>query len=398
MCETAVAWETLHMNRRNFLLSAAVAAGPLGAAPKRYRAAVIGHTGRGNYGHGLDTVWKAHPEFDVCAVADPDDAGRAEAVERIGAKKAYRDYREMLDKEKPDFVSVGPRFLDQRAEMVIAAAEAGAHIFCEKPFARSCEEADRMIAAIDKAGVKLQLAHQMRQSPYTKAVREMVRSGEIGEIQEIRGRGKEDRRAGGEDLMVLGSHICDVMRIMLGDPKWVFAHVTQNGAEMGRADVHQAGEPLGPIAGNQISAMFAFDNGVHAYFGSKACEVTHGLRFGVHIYGTKAVVFLPNAIYPSGGQPYILRTPSWAPSEGAKWEQIPVPDVTRPGADDRQLANLFLVEDLLEAIKQDREPSCGPRDGRWTVEMITGIYRSQIERRPVDLPMKDRRHPLEAWS
>ncbi len=48
--------------------------------------------------------------------------------------------------------------------------------------------------------------------------------------------------------MVLGSHICDVMRIFLGDPKWVVAHVTQDGEELNRRHPHQATEPIGPVA------------------------------------------------------------------------------------------------------------------------------------------------------
>jgi predicted dehydrogenase len=150
------------MNRRFFLTSALSAATALAGPAKKYRVAVIGHTGRGNYGHGIDVVWNAFERMEVVAVADADAAGREAAIQRIRAKRGYADYREMLRKEKPDLVGIGPRWLDQREGMVIAAAEAGAHIYTEKPFARSPAEADRMVEAVRRNKVKLQIAHLAR--------------------------------------------------------------------------------------------------------------------------------------------------------------------------------------------------------------------------------------------
>jgi len=384
------------MNRRSFLQSSlAGLAATASAKPKKYRVGVIGHTGHGNYGHGLDTVWAAFDFVEVVAVADADEAGRAKAGERTGARKAYADYHDMIEKEKLDIVAVGPRWLDQRVEMITTAADAGCHIFSEKPFAKDLIDADKMIAAIERNGVKVQMAHQMRKSPYVERIHEMVEAGEIGTIQEVRGRGKEDRRAGGEDLVVLGSHICDMMRYYLGNPRWVFAHVTNDGRDVGASDVRQPSEPIGPIAGNQIAAMFAFDNGIHGYFGSKASDKTHPWRFGTTIYGNKGVIYLPNAIYP-GGQPYILRSPAWVPGKEGQWEEV---KLTKPvggnfHAEGRAMANALLVEDLFEAIEKDRKPVCSAHDGRWTVEMITSIYASQKAGARVDLPLRQRKHTL----
>ena len=72
-----------------------------------YRVAVIGHTGRGNYGHGLDVVWREIANAQIVAVADANEAGRNAAQKRLGAKTAYADYRQMLQKERPNVVSVG---------------------------------------------------------------------------------------------------------------------------------------------------------------------------------------------------------------------------------------------------------------------------------------------------
>jgi predicted dehydrogenase len=381
------------MHRRAFL--AALASSALASSSKKYRAAVIGHTGRGNYGHGLDTVWRALPQVEVLAVADAgaSQTELAAAQDRTGAKRIYADYREMLAREKPDIVSIGPRHMDQRVAMVSAAADAGCHMYCEKAFAENLEDADRMVQAVQKAGVKFQLAHQMRMSPFTREVARMVRGGDIGVIQEVRGRGKEDARSGGEDLMVLGSHILDDFRILLGDPQWVFAHVTHDGLELDPKKRTPTREPIGPTAGREIAAQFAFADGVHAYFASKQNDQTHPNRFGIHIYGSKGVIFVPNAIYPAG-QPYILRSPAWRPEGEDRWQPIEIAFDPPVEADEHELANALMALDLIDAIERDRKPACSEEDGRWTIEMICGIYGSQLAGKPLHLPLENRRHPL----
>ena len=388
-----------HASRRSFIASAFGAAA-VASPPEKYRVAVIGHTGHGNYGHGIDVVWGSFEKASVVAVADADPAGRAAAVKRIRAARGYTDYHDMLRQEKPHLVGVGPRSLEEREQMVTAAAEAGAHIFTEKPFAASVVEADRMVEAVRKNKVKLQVAHQMRISPYTLRAKAMVDAGEIGAIQEVRARGKEDRRAGGEDLMVLGSHLFDMMRIFLGDPKWVVSHVTTSGREISRSDIRQGTEPIGPVAGNQMSAMFAFRDGIHGYFASRATAQTHALRYGMWVYGSKAVLFLPMAIYPAGGL-YVLRSPAWLPDERTRWERVEVALdaagqalASRAG---REVANALMVADLVRAIEHDEKPCCNEDDGRWTIEMVQGIYQAQKTGSRVGFPLASRRHPLEAW-
>ena len=64
---------------------------------KKYRVGVIGSTNRGNYGHGLDTVWREFPNTEVVAVADDHKDGLAKAVKRLGNPRGYADYRKMLN-------------------------------------------------------------------------------------------------------------------------------------------------------------------------------------------------------------------------------------------------------------------------------------------------------------
>lgn len=382
------------MRRRHFLATTGAAALPLRAAPT-YRVGVIGHTGRGGYGHGIGEVWSAFPQTRVVAVADPDPEGRAAAKDRTGALRAYADYRELLAKEQPDIVSICPRHTDQRLAMVTAAAEAGCHMYLEKPFAATLTDADLMVAAVRQGGVKVQLAHQMRLSPFTIKALELVEAGEIGEIHEVRGRGKEDFRAGGEDLVVLGSHIFDMMRAFLGDPEWVFAHITSGGDELGFDHLHKPNEPIGPVAGRQMAAMFSFGTGRHGYFSTKQSSLTHPWRFGTHVYGARGRIFLPNQIYSENSEGFILRSPAWVPGRGREWEPIE-PRHRTFGSQRHLTANALMVEDLLGAIEEDREPACSERSGRWTVEMTQGMYASQFGKAVVSFPLENRSHPLEA--
>ena len=160
----------------------------------KYKAAIIGHTGEGNYGHGLDVVYVDMPDVQVVAVADPDPRGLAAASERLGGAKKYADYRDMLATEALDLVNVCPRVVTPHAEMVIAAAESGAMgVFCEKPIAGSLAEADAMLAVCEQHNVKVAVAHR-RANPYEQHGKKLVEAGEIGTLQVLRGRGKWDHR------------------------------------------------------------------------------------------------------------------------------------------------------------------------------------------------------------
>ena len=361
------------------------------------RIAVIGRTGRGNYGHGLDVVWKQFPapRVEVVAVADEDEAGGRAAAARLGVRAVYRDYREMLRQERPDVVSIAPRWVDAHHDMVMAAAEARASIYLEKPMARSLAEADAMLAACERAHVKLAMAHQMRLAPNVLHARELVAAGQIGDLLEMRARGKEDRRAGGEDLMVLGTHVMDLMRLFAGDPLWTLGHVAQGAADLARAHVRDGAEGLGPLAGDNIAALYAFPRGVHGFFGTRQNEDTSGVRFGVDFLGSRGLITLRAGMDP---EIHLFRSRSWAPAQGSEWTRVTAPDHQRPAGEAFQVANARLVADLLDAIENDTQPRSSGYDGRWALEMILSIYQSQRSGTRVPLPMSQRRHPLADWS
>jgi predicted dehydrogenase len=369
--------------------------------PRQYRVAVIGRTGRGNYGHGLDIVWRQFDNVQIVAVADEDERGRVAAQQRLGAKNAYADFREMLKKERPNIVSVADRHLDQHRDMVIACAEAGACIFLEKPMCRNLVEADEMIAACEKHHVKLAIAHQTRHSPRLERVKNMIADGRIGQLLEMRGRGKEDSRVGGEDLMVLGTHIMDLMRYLAGDVRWCSARVgvveKDRVRPMAKNDVRDGNEGIGPLAGDHITAQYGFDQGVIGYFASTRAPRQAGEtdRFGLTIFGSRGVIQLTTGSLPPA---YLLADPSWFPGRSrVNWQEITSAGVGKPEAlKDGGLGqgNVWIVRDLMDAIERDRQPRGSMYDGRAALEMILAVYESQRQGRTVNLPLQNRRHPL----
>jgi predicted dehydrogenase len=361
----------------------------------KYRVAVIGRTGKGNYGHGLDTVWLDNDRAEIVAVADEDSKGRAAAAARLKAPKAYADYREMLRTEKPQIASVADRFLDLHRDMVVACAEAGASVFLEKPAARTLQEADEMVAACDKHHVKCAIAHQTRYSPRLKVVKDLIASGKLGDLIELRGRGKEDSRGGGQDLMVLGTHIFDLMRLVAGDARWCFARIWQDGKKALPGDVRHGGEGMGPIQGDRIAASYGFDKAVTGTFGTLKAKDGAGKRFGLHVFGTRGVIYLSTGSLPAA---YWLDDPAWATGTGkATWQPITSAGVGRPEPlkdGSAHFGNRLIAADLIDAIEKDREPLGSLRDGRAALEMILAVYESHKLDRPVELPLKNRRHPL----
>src|SRR6185503_9169010 len=140
-------------------------------------------------------------------VADPDEAGRQRVAAKIGAPQSYADYREMLKRERPQLVSVAMRHGDLHHDIILECLRSGAHVYSEKPFVTAPNEADELLATAEKSRLKIAVAHTMRMMPIMVRLRQAVREGLIGDLVQMRAHGKQDPRAGGEDMMVLGSHL-----------------------------------------------------------------------------------------------------------------------------------------------------------------------------------------------
>lgn len=368
----------------------------------KIRVAVVGHTGRGNYGHGLDTMWLKLPEVEIVAVADADAKGLEAAKTKLSVTRGFADYQQMLKEMKPEIVAVGPRHLDQHCDMVLACVAAGVRgIYMEKPFCRSLVEADEIVAACEKSGTKLALAHRNRQHPVMPVVAKLIQEGLIGRILEMRGRGKEDARGGSLDLWVLGSHIVNMACYFGGDPVACTATVWQDGKLVTQADVADGAEGIGPLAGNEVHARFELAKGMPLFFDSIQNAGVRESGFGLQIIGTQGIIDFRADAEPLAhllpGSPF-HPTPeprAWIPiTTGGVGKLEPIKDLGR------QLSSHEIAgRDLIAAIQENRAPLCDEKQGRQTIEMINAVFEShRLGSQRVTFPLNTRVNPLKLLS
>ena len=196
--------------------------------PRTYKACLIGC---GRMGATIDDevegradsfIWQpfshaaaavACERTDLVAVSDV-FAEKAETIrQRYGAERAYTDYQEMIEKEKPDIVCIATR-PGPHADITVFAAENGVKgIYCEKPLCCSMEEADIMVDIVQKHGVKFNYGTQRRYMPIYRKVRELVDAGEIGDVQ-----CSIAQYGAGSALWGL-THAADMLLFLAGDPE-----------------------------------------------------------------------------------------------------------------------------------------------------------------------------------
>lgn len=390
------------MNRRQFISTTAVASLALtsrAADPSaKFRVAVIGHTGRGGYGHGLDTMWLQLPGTEIVAVADADAKGLESALKTLRVTRGFADYRKLLAETRPDIVAIGPRHIDQHRDMSVAAIEAGVRgIYIEKPFCRTPAEADEIIAAAEHRKVKVAVAHRNRYHPVLPVLAKLIQEGVIGRVLEIRARGKEDQRGGSLDLWVLGSHLLNLATVFAGKPLACSATVLQDDRPVTRADVKRGDEGVGPLAGNEVHARFEMERGYPLFFDSVANAGVSATGFGIQIIGTKGVMDLRADKEPVA---HLFASSPFLPvQEQRAWVPVSVAGIGKPepgaGLEKEISDHLISGRDLIAAIRENREPLCSGRDGATTVEMISAVFEShRLDGQRVLLPLKTRQNPL----
>jgi predicted dehydrogenase len=388
------------MTRRHLLTTTLAASLPTLArsAPTPYRVALIGHTGRGNYGHGLDTMWQHLPNTQVVALADADPKGLAAAKTKLKIDRAYSDYNTMLNEVKPDLVAIGPRHIDQHLAMVLAATQAGARgIYMEKPFCRSPQEADEIIAACTHSNTKLALAHRNRYHPALSACQKLIAEGTIGRLLEVRCRGKEDTRGGTLDLWVLGCHLFNLATVFMGAPKACTASLYQDGQPVTKAHVTDGAEGIGALAGNEVHARFEMENGLPLFFDSVQNAGNRDAGFGLQLIGNAGIIDLRIDAEPLAhlrlDNPFNPRTATqpWQPihSDGLS----PKEPILNLGKD--VSSHTTAGRDLIAAIEQNRPPLCDAEAARTTIEMICAILESHRHAaQTISFPLKTRQNPL----
>jgi predicted dehydrogenase len=172
---------------------------------------------------------KLTPRMKVVCGRTPDRV-RAAARE-LGWEEAATDWHEVVERDDIDLVDVCTPG-DSHAEIAIAAARAGKAVLCEKPLANSVRDAERMLAAVKKAGVINMICHNYRRAPAVMLAKRLIDAGELGEIRHYRGTYLQDwiadpkfplvwrldkKKAGSGALGDIAAHSIDLARFLVGE-------------------------------------------------------------------------------------------------------------------------------------------------------------------------------------
>lgn len=320
-------------------------------SPSRYRAAIIGcGSMAGSHARGYRGV----DAIDLVAGADPDEARGQRFSREFGVPKIYGDYREMLDRERPDIVSVCT-WHPLHAEMTIsAAARQPKAILTEKPMATSLGEAEEMMIACQRNQVKLAIGFQRRFLGAWTRSRELIAKGAVGKVERV----SHTRLTG---LLNATSHGLDCMRYILGDPEveWVFGQVERK---------------------------------TDRYERSVRCEdcVAGFLRFAGGVQGTFQTDLVPEQkwAFVQGTEGMIDFDDGWLRYFNVKtkgWKDVEVEDVEPMAAQARELV------DWIEGRCVHRNQA---ENGLWTMHMMMGVLESARCHEKVYLPLQTRDNPL----
>lgn len=248
-------------------------------------------------------------EVELVAAADPIDSVREEATGKLGFKRAYADYHELLADPEVDIVSIAsPNFLHK--EIALAAIAAGKPFWIEKPMGVSAEQSREIAQAAEKAGLVSAVGFNYRHTPAIEYMRTLVREGKFGRLTNVRvwfiadynssplspltWRASKEKAGAGvvPDLM---SHGADLAQYIVGRIASVSAitdtFITERPIPTKMGVGHsgfEIGDEVGKVENEDYVAMLVrFDNGVVGTLESSRVSVGPRAEYVVEVYGTE---------------------------------------------------------------------------------------------------------------
>ena len=246
----------------------------------------IGVIGAGRIGklHANNLVNRI-PRARLVAVSDVYLKGARELADSLGVKDAYEDYREILKRPDVDAVLIcAPT--DLHSPISIEAAQAGKHIFCEKPIDHDLDKIEAVLEAVKKAGVKYQVGLNRRFDRNFKKVQERVQAGDVGEVHIVKVTSRDPApppaeyvKSSGGIFVDMTIHDFDMVRFLTGSE---VEEVSTFGAVLVDPAIGEAGDvdtciitlrfkngALGVID-NSRQAVYGYDQRIEV-FGAKGC-------------------------------------------------------------------------------------------------------------------------------
>jgi UDP-N-acetyl-2-amino-2-deoxyglucuronate dehydrogenase len=316
----------------------------------------------------------------IVALVDVERSRAQAAAERYGIEAVHSDYREVLQREDVEAVSVcTPPFT--HVEMSVAALHAGKHVLCEKPVAPTLAGLDEIEEAHEASGRVFAAAFQLRFGRGAQQLRLLVDEGRFGRLhlgiaetlwyrdeeyyRSAPWRGKWETEAGGVTVSQ-AIHLIDLLLWYFGEPVSVFA---------------EAGVFQTPTEGDDVSvAIVRFRSGSIGQITSTVSAFGDE-RSRVEVYGSELTAVSSGSAYSASSEPFRLSAADPAEAEEAQRyadERVPTGyRVLHRGA----------IGDFLNAIQERREPLSGIEASRNALQVTAGIYKSAMTRVPVKLPI-----------
>lgn len=325
---------------------------------KRYRAGIVGC---GAISRAHVKAYRESTKVDLIAAADINPHMLKIFAEEFNVPSTYTNYREMLEKENLDIVSVCT-WHSSHAEITIAAAESGVKgIICEKPMCVSLGQADAMIEACEKNGVKLVVAHVLRYNPVNVKAKKLISEGTIGRPTIVWVRSSDG-------LLNWGTHLIDLARFLLGDPEteWVIGQVER------KTDRYERNVRIEDLC----MGLVCFSNGTRLIIESDLPGPEIPINSArILVYGSDGMLI------PSTDKVLLLNRHGWKeikPQSGIKDERI------------------MLLDELIKWIEGSiSDHRCSGRQARYTMEIMMSIYESLRIKGLVRMPLKTKENPLE---
>jgi predicted dehydrogenase len=239
------------------------------------------------------------PATNRHVIAGRDEAALAEAADRYGFDRTTTDWREAVDTVDVLYV-LTPNHL--HADPTVAALEAGVHVLCEKPLARTLEEANRMVDAAEASDAVAGCAFNYRFVPAIRRIKGLVDDDVLGELRHFRGEFLQQFQADPDGPFLwrndadiaghgwigdAGSHTIDLARWLVGDVERVAGMLTQFVDERPHPDT---GEPTPVTTTDAYGALLEFESGVQGVVEGSRVATGHENTNTIELIGSKGTV------------------------------------------------------------------------------------------------------------
>jgi len=299
---------------------------------------------------------------EMVACADIVEDNAKAFAEEFGTGAVFSDYKQMLAEANLDLVSICT-WPHLHAEMVIAAAEAGVNVHCEKPVADRWDAARQMVRVCTERGVQLTFSHQRRFSTPFVMAKQLLDDGQIGELVRLEG--------GFPWFYDMGTHCVDLMHM--------FNNETPVAWVIGQVDCREPNELFGVPAENQFLASWAYENGVTALVSNNP---------GTPVFGAMTTLVGTAGVIDVGvGDEAPLRIRRHGQSD---WELIDT------GGENCHSDACFprAATEIFDCLDSGTESCLSGNKALAALEIIFACFESSRRRGRVDLPLEVDDHPL----